>query len=100
MSGGRSRASADHRGNVAGVSESEGKLEVQIAVGDGGESETGPGGIVQVGHSVGEIDERHVEFATVAIRPYRRPFGEERKLGVIGCRLGVEKGRIILTKIG
>jgi hypothetical protein len=57
--------------------EGEAELQVEVAIGDGGESETGLGGIVQMGTDCGEIDERHLDFATVAIRPYRWPFGKE-----------------------
>lgn len=75
----RSRTSAGHGGDVAGVLESEGELQVEIAVGDRGEGETGLGSIVQVGADGGKIDERHLDFAAAAIKLYRRRIGEERE---------------------
>lgn len=75
----RSRTSAGHGGDVAGVLEGEGELQVEVAVGDRGEGETGLGSIVQVGADGRKVDERHLDFATVAIKLYRRPFGEERE---------------------
>mgnify|MGYP001635887026 CR=1 FL=1 len=75
----RSRASAGYRGDVAGVLEGEGELQVEVAVGDRGEGETGLGSIVQVGADSRKVDERHLDFATAAIKLYRRPFGEERE---------------------
>jgi hypothetical protein len=75
----RSRATAGHGGDVAGVLEGERELQVEVAVRDRGESETGLGSIVQVGADGGKVDERHFDFATVAIKLYRRRFGEERE---------------------
>lgn len=74
----RSRTSAGHGGDVAGVLESEGELQVEVAVRDRGEGETGLGSIVQVGANGGKVDERHLDFAAVAIKLYRR-FREERE---------------------
>lgn len=73
----RSRTSAGHGGDVAGVLESEGELQVEVAVRDRGEGETGLSSIVQVRADGGKVDERH--FAAAAIKLYRRRFGEERK---------------------
>jgi hypothetical protein len=75
----RSRASADHGGEVAGVLEGEGELQVEVAVRNRGEGEAGLGGIVQVGADGRKVDERHLDFATAAIKLYRRPFGEEKE---------------------
>jgi hypothetical protein len=49
--------------------EGEGELQVEVAVGDGGEGETCLGGIVQMGADRGKVDERHVDFATAVIGP-------------------------------
>jgi len=66
MGRGRSGTSTDDGGDVAGVLQSVTKLQVEVAVGDGGKTETSLGGIVQVRAHMGEIDERHVGFFVVA----------------------------------
>lgn len=56
---GRSRASADDGGDVARVLQGLAELQVEVAVGDGGKTQAGLGGIVQVGAHCGKVDERH-----------------------------------------
>lgn len=65
----RCRASAHNGGDVAGVLEGLAQLQVEVAVGDRGETQAGLGGIVQVGAHGGKVDERHLERLLRAIGP-------------------------------
>lgn len=53
------RTSAYNGGDIAGVLEGLAEPQVEVAVWDGGETQTGLCGVVEVGAHGGEVDERH-----------------------------------------